>query len=159
MVINTPPIWPTWWKEKKFSLMNDNISSVLKCKKKRKIKGTKLTKSALEIIATDIDTAEFVMENLNKYVLNLDLAKALAMAWLLHDEDNYPAVPIKGKDEHRHMEPSDFHIKNEDLYFLCEKSAQIELLKGAPGYVTWAKEVKIFEIRDEIDDYFENKKR
>lgn len=153
--------YPAWWDDfiEAIEAVRSGVSAEGMSELLNKIwnrHNIKLTKSELENIATDKLKAKKIMRHLNWYVLNLDLAKALAMVWLLHDEDNYPSIRI-GSDSHILMSPSyfRFRIEKEDLDFLCEKSAEIESVHSS---FSLGKREKIIEIRDEIDEYFDNKK-
>lgn len=110
-----------------------------------------LTESELEWIIDDTNKAKDIMRNLDKYVLNLELAITLAKAWVFHKNDLFPTkkhyatrvaiIPV-GKT----MWYPDFWIAEDDINYLCDMSAKINKEKKS-NHAT-------FDLEDEIDEYF-----
>ena len=108
-----------------------------------------LTETELEWIIDDEYEAKKIMRNLDKYVLNLDLAKALAKAWVFHEYELFPNVHYEGVQDDCVwiVDYSNFWITKDDIDYLCEMSFKIQEGKNLKSSV-------VLDLEDEIDEYF-----
>ena len=112
----------------------------------------KISESELEWIIDDTNKAKDIMRNLDKYVLNLELAKTLAKAWVFHE---YTLMPDRKEyvDSfgniivlHESIDYSDFWIKKDDITYLRDMSQEIYKEKKLNH--------SVFDLEDEIDEHF-----
>ncbi len=109
-----------------------------------------LTETELEWIIDDTYEAKKIMRNLNKYVLNLDLAKALAKAWVFHEYELFPSVHYYKGSADAYVWVIDypnFWITKDDITYLCEMSSKIHKEKISNNPI-------ILDLEDEIDEHF-----
>ena len=151
-LLKTPNWWDYYTEENRVGIKHGrywkmSADSLEEFKRTHKLK---LAESELDEIIDNRNKAKDIMRNLDKYILNLDLAKSLAKAWVFHLSDLFPSVYVDSND-HVHVigvDYSDFWITKDDVNFLCSISYEISKEKDLKHWV--------FTLEDEIDEHFWN---